>query len=98
MSLTNSQIKSLKKKAHALKPIIWVGQKGINENLLDEVSQALAHHELIKVKLRVGEREERDTMIDKIIEETHAENIQRVGNILTLFKQAPNDSAFKLPI
>lgn len=97
MSLTNAQIKFLKSKAHSLKPIIWVGQKGLNENLLEEVSQALEHHELIKVKLRVGEREERDAMIQELSEKTSAENIQRVGNIVTLFKQAQTDSAFKLP-
>lgn len=97
MSLNNAQIKFLKSKAHSLKPVIWVGQKGLNENLLEEVSQALDHHELIKVKLRVGEREERDAMIQALVEKTGAENIQRVGNIATLFKRAKTDSAFKLP-
>ncbi|MDQ7000854.1 MAG: YhbY family RNA-binding protein, partial [Mariprofundus sp.] len=41
MSLTTKQRKELKAKAHYLKPVIRVGQKGISESLLLETSQAL---------------------------------------------------------
>ena len=58
MSLTNTQKKFLKKSAHHLKPIVWAGQHGVTENLIKEIDQALHDHELIKIKLRLGEREE----------------------------------------
>ena len=55
--------------------------------MINEIEQALERHELIKIKLRMGEREERDEGIEEICEKTQAENIQRVGNILTIYKK-----------
>ena len=97
MSLTNSQKKYLRQAAHHLKPVIWVGQNGITDSLINEIEQALEHHELIKIKLRLGEREERDEGINAICEKTNAENIQRVGNILTIYKKNNEKPVIKLP-
>ncbi len=97
MTLTNSQKKFLRQSAHHLKPVIWVGQHGITDSLINEIEQALERHELIKIKLRMGEREERDIGINEICEKTGAENIQRVGNILTIYKKNREKPVIKLP-
>ena len=97
MAINNQQKKFLRQAAHHLKPVIWAGQQGITENLLKEIEQALERHELIKIKLRLGEREERDLGIDKICQETNADLIQRVGNILTLYKLNQEKHVIKLP-
>ena len=97
MALTNSQKKFLRQTAHHLKPVIWVGQHGITDGLINEIEQALDRHELIKIKLRMGEREDRDAGINKICEKTNAENIQRVGNILTIYKRNQEKPVIKLP-
>lgn len=97
MQINNSQKKFLRQSAHHLKPVIWVGQHGLTESVINEIEQALERHELIKIKLRVGEREERDASITEICEKTSAENIQRVGNILTLYKRNEEKPVIKLP-
>ena len=97
MALTNSQKKYLRQAAHHLKPIVWVGQHGITDSLINEIEQALERHELIKIKLRLGEREDRDEGINEICEKTNAENIQRVGNILTIYKRNQKKPVIKLP-
>lgn len=97
MSLTNAQKKFLRQSAHHIKPVVWAGQHGVTDALIEEIEQALDRHELIKVKLRLGEREERDAGIQAIVEGTGAEAVQRVGNILTLYKQNQEKPVIKLP-
>jgi len=97
MSLKNSQKKFLRQAAHHLKPVVWTGQNGITDNLVKEIDQSLERHELIKIKLRLGEREERDAGIEKICSVTNAELIQRVGNIVTLYKRNEEKPVIKLP-
>ena len=45
--------------------LIMVGDAGLSESLLAEFESTLAHHELIKVKVRAGDRAARDKMISK---------------------------------
>lgn len=97
MNITNAQKKFLRQSAHHLKPIIWAGQHGITKNVLNEIEQALERHELIKIKLRLGEREERDAGIEKICKQTNANLVQRIGNILTLYKRNEENAVIKLP-
>lgn len=97
MTLKNSQKKFLRQGAHHLKPVVWAGQQGITEGLINEIKEALERHELIKVKCRLGEREERDEGITKICEETGAELVQRIGNIVTLYKRNKEKPVIKLP-
>lgn len=97
MKLTNTQKKFLRQSAHHLKPVVWAGQHGISKGLINELEEALERHELIKVKCRLGEREERDAGIAKICEKSGAELVQRVGNIVTLFKKNDEKPVIKLP-
>ena len=48
--LTSSQAKYLRGLAHSLKPVVFIGQKGVNAAVLESVREALAAHELIKVR------------------------------------------------
>jgi RNA-binding protein len=97
MTINNAQKKFLRQAAHHLKPIVWAGQHGITENLISEILEALERHELIKIKCRLGEREERDAGIEKICEKTGADLVQRVGNIVTIYKKNSEKPVIKLP-
>ncbi len=87
MILTKKQIKYLRALTHKLKPVVRVGQNGLTENVLEEVRKALECHELIKLKINVGERQERDEVLQKICEETKSECIQQIGNVAALFRR-----------
>ena len=89
MALTQSQKKTLKSKGHALKPVVMVGDKGLTDAVLAEVAAALEHHELIKVQVRVGDREVRDEIIETIRAKTSSNLVQRIGNIALLYKRHP---------
>jgi len=97
MSLTEKQRKHLRKLAHNMKPVIIVGNAGASDALLAELDQTIEHHELIKVKVNVGDRDVRDEVIAEITGKSGAELVGRVGNIATIFRARSKDSKIQLP-
>lgn len=86
MNLSNKQKQYLKGEAHHLKPVVMIGANGLIESVLVEIENALAFHELIKVKISAEDRETKKLICDAIIRETNAIQVQLIGSILTLFK------------
>ena len=86
MELTERQKKKLRGLGHQLKPVVTVGQAGVTDALLREFEQSLEHHELMKVKVAVGDREQRDRILATLCEHAGAELVQRVGNIGLLLR------------
>lgn len=97
MQLTETQKKFLRREAHALKPVVAVGDKGVTQALLDEVDSAIEHHELIKVRVRAGDREHRDAAINAILEACRAELVSRIGNVAALYRPRKKKPRIVLP-
>lgn len=87
-NITDKQILFLRKSCHHIKPIVTVGGAGLTENVISEIDSALSHHELVKVKINTGDRDERKNMIDKIITETNAVLVQTIGHTASFYRQA----------
>jgi RNA-binding protein len=81
--------KKLRAQAHALKPVILIGQAGLTAAVLAEIELALNYHELIKIKIR-AEKEVRKLIRDKICAETGATPIQSIGQIVVLYRLKPD--------
>jgi RNA-binding protein len=86
MTLTKAQEKVLRTEARSRKPVIWIGQQGLTVNVLAEIESALNHHELIKIRLRAGDREMRDVLIADLCARTGAMSVQRIGNTVALYR------------
>jgi RNA-binding protein len=97
MNLTERQKKFLRGKAHSLKPVVSVGDKGITPSLMTELDSALDHHELIKVRVRVGDRDSRAQVITELTSGTGALLVSRVGNIAALYRPRKKKPAIVLP-
>lgn len=95
--LTGKQRRHLRALAHDLKPIVQVGRGGIDEGLVAAVDQALADHELIKIKLGEAAGLDRHEAADQIAEKTHAEVAQVLGYTLVLYRADPEDPQITLP-
>jgi RNA-binding protein len=89
MNLSESQKKYLRGRGHQLKPLIMIGDAGLSESVLAEYESTLAHHELIKVKLRTGDRNVRDELIKKLCDEHSAFLIQRTGGVALVYRANP---------
>lgn len=98
MPLSDKRRRWLKARAHHRKPVVGVGQAGVSKPLLAELELALAHHELLKVKVAAGDRGLRDGIIEQLVEATRAELIDRVGNVAVLYRANPKKrSTLRLP-
>ena len=89
MTLTNKQKQFLKGLAHHLSPVVMLGANGLTEGVLAEIDHALTHHELIKVKIAGADRETKQLIIQAIVRETNAVEVQTIGHVLVLFR--PSD-------
>lgn len=89
MTLSAAERKQYRAIAHNLNPIIIVGDKGLSEGLYEELNRALNDHELIKVKIAIGERDDRALIIEELTKVTKAELVQTIGKIAILLKKNP---------
>lgn len=85
--MTNPVLKALKTRAHNLKPVVWLGQHGLTEPVLNEIDLALNAHELIKIKIPGDDREARKQIILDIQAKMQTELIQQVGKIATFYRK-----------
>jgi RNA-binding protein len=97
MTLSESQKKHLRGLGHGLKPVVMVGDAGLTEAVLTEFTGSLEHHELIKVRVKVGDRAERDRIIARLCESADAELVQRIGNMALLYRENPEKKRIQLP-
>jgi len=88
MSLTDSQRKHLRGLGHSLKPLVLVGSGGLSKPVLAEITNTLAYHELIKIRVRSGDREIRDALIQEVVSRSAAELVQQTGNVALLYRVA----------
>jgi RNA-binding protein len=97
MPLTDAQRKYLRRLGHDRNPIVLVGQSGITPNLLAELNRALGDHELVKIRARVGDRDERDALIAELAAATGSELVQRIGHVALLYRPNPEKPGILLP-
>jgi RNA-binding protein len=88
MDLSNQQKKQFRAIGHKLKPVVTVAGKGLSENVVKELERAISDHELIKVKLVVGERENKKTVLAEINRLTGGIIVQEIGNIALVYRKA----------
>jgi RNA-binding protein len=97
MKLTNNQKKYLRSIAHDLKPFVMIGQHGLSESVIAEINTTMLKHELIKIKLRVEDRDEKQKIIEKILEFSHAEIVQVIGGVLVIYRPFEDNPDIILP-
>jgi RNA-binding protein len=87
MALTERQKKHLRRLGHDLHPIVLVGQRGMNPGVVEELKLALEHHELVKLRVRAGSREDRDAILGELASQSGSEFIFRIGNVGLFYKK-----------
>lgn len=97
IALTNAQARFLRGQAHGLKAILQVGGKGISNTLVEEVVNALEHHELIKVKVAAEDRDGRDALVGDLVQRADAALVQRIGNVAILYRPSTDHRQIVLP-
>lgn len=88
MDLTARQRSYLRALAHARKPVVILGQRGLTPAVTSEIEQALDHHELVKIKLSAPDREARRGMTEEICRATGCAWVQNIGRVAVVYRPA----------
>lgn len=94
MKLTPAERSALRAEAHALNPVVMVGEAGLTPAVLKEVDASLDAHGLIKVRVFGDDREARLAMYETICDQLGAAPIQHIGKLLVVYrpkKDAPKE-------
>jgi RNA-binding protein len=95
--LTSYQAKYLRGRAHSLKPVVFVGQKGITASLLASLQEALNAHELIKVKfVDFKDRRMKADCLAEIQRQTGSRLAGSIGHTAILFRPHPDQEKRKI--
>lgn len=89
MSLASREKKSMRQIAHHLDVVVTVGDQGVSEGVINETERALQDHELIKVRVAVGERAERNAAAANLANLCGAEIVQQIGKVVILYRANP---------
>ena len=86
--LKGFQAKHLRGLAHSLKPVVFIGQKGITDDVVKSTDAALEKHELIKVKFIDYKEKTQKLEITKEIENrTGCRMAGMIGHIAIFYRQ-----------
>ncbi|WP_020207998.1 ribosome assembly RNA-binding protein YhbY [Gilvimarinus chinensis] len=88
MPLSAEKRKQFRTMGHNLKPIVTIAGNGLSEGVITELNRALDDHELIKVKLALAEREDRQLVIDELKKLPRTELVQSIGKVALLYRAA----------
>ena len=93
LNLTPTQRRALRARAHALHPVVSVGDKGLSESVIHEIATSLDAHELIKVRVSEADRAARDALLLQICDQLEAAPVQHIGKILVIYRPSPQQAA-----
>jgi len=87
--------KNLRARAHALEPVVLIGNAGLSAGVLQEIDRALKSHELIKIRAAGADRVERERLLAEICQGMGAEPVQHIGKVLVVHRRNPEAPAEK---
>jgi RNA-binding protein len=97
MELAGYQRRALRAAAHGLQPLVHVGKDGLADNVLESVREALAAHELIKVRF-VDDKERRRELAAELAEAVDAALAGVVGHIAILYRPHPEEAKRRIRV
>lgn len=86
LKLTAIERSALRSEAHALNPIVLIGEAGLTESVIKEIDSGLNSHGLIKVRVFGDDRQARITMYETICATLTAAPIQHIGKIFVIYR------------
>ena len=88
-TLTPSERRSLRARAHHLHPVVAIGAHGLTAAVLREIDVALKAHELIKIRVLAEDRADRETLLAQISAELDCAPVQHLGRLLIVWRKNP---------
>jgi RNA-binding protein len=97
--LSSYQRKYLRGLAHGLKPIVFIGQKGLTTSLAAALDQALTTHELVKAKFIDDKDKAYKVQTTESLEKaTASELVGLIGHIAIFYRPQPDPDKRKISL
>jgi putative YhbY family RNA-binding protein len=90
--LDSAERRALRARAHALQPVVMLGEEGLKPSVIREINLALTSHELIKVRVMGDGREARESLLAEICDATGAQPVQTIGKVLVIYRPLPPEA------
>ena len=94
--MTSKQRAKLRKIAHPMDAIIYIGVNGITEATVKETYDALEKRELIKCSVQENANLDTREACNELCEKVHAEPIQVIGRKFIIYKESRNHKTIDL--
>lgn len=88
LEISGARRRSLRSRAHHLRPTVQIGQAGITAGVIGATQAALEQHELIKVSINSESPTERKSGATELGRAVGAHVIQVIGRVIVLFREA----------
>lgn len=95
--LTGNQRSYLKGIANGIDPILQIGKKGITENFVTQVDEALEAREIVKINVLDNSFLEPKKVANELCTLTDAEFVQSIGSKITLYRESKENKKIELP-
>ena len=81
--------------AHSLDAYIIIGKHGLSESAIRFIDKSLSDHELIKVKIKIGDKKELARIIEN---KTSSLVVGMIGKIIILYRQSEDKENNKIKL
>jgi putative YhbY family RNA-binding protein len=81
--------RELRARAHHLHPVVAIGAHGLTPAVLHEIDVNLMAHELVKLRVHDGARDEREALLLRVCDALDAAPVQHVGKVLVIYRPNP---------
>jgi putative YhbY family RNA-binding protein len=89
LEISPHERRALRAQAHHLHPVVTIGQHGLTPTVLTEIDLALNAHGLIKVRVFLEDRNERESLLAEIADGLDAAPVQHIGKLFVLWRPQP---------
>ena len=93
MIVTSKQKQYLRGLAHSLDPYIIIGKNGLSPSSIKSINKSLTDHELIKVRIKIGNKKDFAPIIEK---KTSSTIVGLIGKILILYRESEDRENSKI--
>lgn len=87
--------RALRGHGHHLSPIVQIGKGGASPAVMKQVEQALADHELVKLRVDADSPEDRFAVADALAELPGVNVVQIVGRSILIYKRHPRNPRYE---
>lgn len=95
--MTGKDRRYLRGLAHAMSPVVIVGQRGLTDAVVRQVDAALTDHELVKIRIGGECSVDRDAAAAALAERTGCAVAGAIGRVLILYRPHPEHPRIVLP-